>query len=199
MNFAKSLPTALFSRWSGLFSVINRQIAPSLAWSSGLLATQSSSETAKERKEAEEAYDMPYEQIAALKKIQTKYFLAEEITGGNEEAMLCLQKAGPETWGVCANYESYVEALVKQEKSRQSTRGAGAESLRVDTYFAESDFLSGQKGQLYFEKCWSEERLEGIIKFHSYVGEGRDHDSITFPGSPWIIDLLKNARDSLSE
>ena len=95
---------------------------PTLAVSGGAFTFMTSafkgkSKTASQREEEErkclDGYGMPLELKEELDKAIFKYAFAENSTGGNDEARLCLKSVSGTSWDVCDNYEECVKTLAE--------------------------------------------------------------------------------------
>ncbi|KAK4994151.1 hypothetical protein LTR66_005757 [Elasticomyces elasticus] len=141
----------------------------------------------QEVKDEEAIYGDNADIMAQVKVLQMKYFIAEDTSGVNDEARLCLKKPGTGLWGVCEDYELFVANLVKSEKramTADSTHVRNEEEhscreLKIRAFFSESDMMIGKKGQEYFERCWaSSAETRNVIDFRSTTVKGTDHGTI---------------------
>jgi hypothetical protein len=136
------------------------------------------------RRRLEEEYGLAKEVQIELDKLVFKSTFGEDTSGANDEALLCLRKGG--TWGEADDYAEYVKRLAELERRRLDEIGSPPENsrlsrLKVRTYFAESDAMSGRRGQAYVEECWKgagDDLYQDVIDFQFEVLPGSDHDSI---------------------
>jgi hypothetical protein len=172
--------------YAGLNQFINTKIMPSASWSGGMLSASAglfslgagsdlpgaakspSSTTLAER------YGVDSEMAKQIDHCLTKYHFAEDTTGANEEAKLCLRKCEDVAWGEAADYSKCILSIAENEGMRE----AGAAKLRADGYFAGSDIMSGKRGQEYFEQCWQREEVAAKIDFVGQTYSETDHDSV---------------------
>ncbi|KAM3079594.1 hypothetical protein ACMFMG_006009 [Clarireedia jacksonii] len=195
-KIAGKLPTNLLDSWAGLSTFINTKVLPSASWSGGLISSTAallSSSASTDIPGAEmsnstpevEQYGFDVETAKLIKKLSSKYQFAESNTGANEEVKLCLRKCNDADWGEAADYSSCIRKIADKEAAL-SNHEANAVKLRVEAYFAESDIMSGERGQKYFEKCWQSDEVNGKVDFAASTLMGSDHDSV-------LIDLKKGA------
>ena len=85
-----------------------------------------------------EKYGVPEDVAKYLSDLRMKYCLAESWVSGDQDAQLCLKKAGYGNWGICEDYEDFVRKLVELEKPYLTAADAELK-LKVQVYFAESD------------------------------------------------------------
>ena len=192
-SLASKLPASVIDYLSPLQGFIVSKIAPTLSFSGGLFSTTAalvggpkdvdSSIQAGSLEDAAEKYGVDVETAKILGSLAVKFNLAEDTTGANEEAKLCLMKGGKANWGALADYESCFQSIVTGETSRVR---AGEVKLRMEAAFASSDVIIGKGGQEYFEKCWTREGVSGGVDFESRMCEGTDHDGV-------LIDFHKGA------
>jgi hypothetical protein len=124
-----------------------------------------------------------------------KYAFAENTTGVNDEARLCLKSVRGTTWNVCDNYEEYVRTLADSWDQRISE---GSKPLRVDIFLPGEDMMVGEKGMKYFEECWKEESRGNGIKVECVRWKGTDHETTTSPINGAIgrmFSVAKGLRD----
>ena len=188
---AGKIPNGLFDSWNKVTKFVNRRIAPSMSWSGGVISSTAELFNPGPAKEASgstplaELYGTSDEMAKLIEKLQTEYHAAEDSTAGNEDARLCLKKDGEGSWGICENYQQYVQSLVTQEKERNQTNPF-ASKLKVSVYYAESDMMIGKGGQKYFDECWRQVEVAESIEYESTELPGTNHDST-------VQDLEKGA------
>jgi len=203
MSVAEFIPNGMFAHWNqvikGIGGLATNVIKPTLATSSGafetvksLLSSGTNMSVEAEERESMEAFGMTLEEVNKVISLGQKYSFAEDTTGGNADAMLCLKKGGA-SWGICEDYETFVPELV--QKLQSSLRPPTKVKVRV--CYAEDDMLVGKGGQSYFEKCWSSSATASVIKFESMTDPGTNHDSIVMPTNGSIRCLFEEAKDSL--
>jgi len=198
-SLASKLPASVIDYLSPLQGFIVSKIAPTLSFSGGLFSTTAalvggrkdvdSSIQAGSLEDAAEKYGVDVETAKIMRSLAVKFNLAEDTTGANEEAKLCLMKGGKADWGALANYEACVQSIADSEKQRVQ---AGEVKLRMEAAFASSDVIIGKGGQEYFERCWRWEGVAGSVDFASRTCEGVDHDGV-------LVDFQKGALKGLFE
>lgn len=132
---------------------------------------------------SEEEHNMEKELLAELR---IKYVMAEGISGGAQDALLCLKRPANH-WGPWNNYDKVAPILAANEEVFVAL-GDGFDSLktrqnlRIDVFYAEYDKLTnGKKGAAWFDKCWNEEARGKYIDFHSLPVTGQTHESVIDP------------------
>jgi hypothetical protein len=195
-TIAAKLPTNLLDSWAGLSTFINTKVMPSAAWSGGFissLAAQLSSSASTDIPGAEiststtdvEQYGFDAETAKLIKKLSSKYQFKETNTGANDEVKICLQKCNGADWGEAADYSSCIRKIADNEAAL-ATREPNAVKLSGEAFFAESDIMSAERGQKYFEQCWQNDEVKGKVDFATSTLPGTDHDSV-------LIDQKKGA------
>lgn len=195
-TIAAKLPTKLLDSWAGLSTFINTKILPSASWSGGIISSSAvllSSSASTDVPGAEmptsatevEQYGFDVETAKLIEKLSSKYQFAETNTGANEEVKLCLRKCNDADWGEAADYSSCIRKIADNEEAFAS-REPNAAKLGIEAFFAESDIMSGERGQKYFEQCWQSDEVKQKVDFATSTLPGTDHDSV-------LIDQKKGA------
>ena len=152
---------------------------------------------------------MDKESVEILEKTGFKFLMAESIKGVNEDALLCLKKPGtgtdgkPASWEAAEDYEAFVRDLAGRERERLrklSAQGLGegeAEKLKIDTFFAESDFMIGKKGEEFFRACWNRAEFRDAFEFEGMMVEKSNHDSVMECWRGGFEKMCREARWSL--
>ncbi|KPM42940.1 hypothetical protein AK830_g3636 [Neonectria ditissima] len=191
MKMLQYIPVSAFSVWNLIPKFFVSTAGPVLA-SSGAAVTkfsnalssgsQDTSELEQNRQTVTLRYGLSREEQMAIEALVFKEMFEENTAGANSEALQCLRKGKDWSWGKCEDCGVFVRELVNLERSR---RGAGESAdgiakLKVSTYFAESDALSGKQGQAYIEQCWKGTDDDGfvdVLDFETQTVFGADHDS----------------------
>jgi len=205
MSMAGYIPNSLFTHWNqvikGILSLRGGSIHTAMGSSSDAVSAMTSifKSTIDESEEDLERKSMDFcgvspNQLEKLIQKSQKCVFAEDTTGGNAEAMLCLKKAGPGLWGACEDYDKYLPALVRQ---LQSSNNAPVR-LKVQAYYAESDMLIGKGGQAFFEEKWSSSDFADVIDFQSSTIPKTDHDSICDPTNGVVGKILDEVKRSFA-
>jgi hypothetical protein len=201
MNFASKLPANVIDYLSPLQGFIVSKIAPTVSFSGGFLSSTAAlvggpkntnspgPVQAGSPEDAAEKYGVDLETAKIMRSLAVKFNLAEDTTGANEEAKLCLMKGGKADWGALADYEACVQSIADRERERVQ---AGEVKLRMEAAFASSDVIIGKGSQEYFEKCWRREGISDGVDFMSRTCEGVDHDGV-------LVDFHKGALKGLFE
>lgn len=123
-----------------------------------------------------EQYGYNEETAKIISKLSLKYQFAETNQGGNDEAKLCLSKCDDAAWGQAADYEACIKKIAQHEARRHP--GRGTTRLMIDAFFAESDIMSGNRGQQFFEDCWQRDEVKKQVDFTTVTLPGTSHDSV---------------------
>lgn len=197
------IPSSLISsHWNKINGWMANTLLPTLGASSGMLESLSNASFSTSASDLEEeqnvidAYGMTSSQRKALLTVFLKYMFAEDTTGANDEANLCLRKVADVTWGVANDYPEYVQKLGETWKDYASTSN-GNPKLHIQGYFASSDMLVGSGGHKYFESCWNEANCRDNIKFDGIVVPDSSHDSIGEPTKGALEKVLRQAKTAL--
>jgi len=223
MSFVASgwMPKVLVEKhWDNVSGFFATKLLPGLAASGGLMesfaalggsASSSSAsvlDRSKTKKQKEddgdearsmEAYGMTPAQKNAVSKLGLKFMFAEDTSGANDEALLCLRKGSEAdvSWGACEDYGAFVPKLAEEWKRFSGDGEHGGMKLRVQVYFASSDAMSGEGGQKYFEECWGRERCGDGIEFQGSVAEDTSHDNIGYPEKGVLEKVFREAKRAL--
>jgi hypothetical protein len=112
-----------------------------------------------------------------VERLMTQYIFAEGALGANDEARLCLKKGGKDLWGMTEDFGHFVQDLAAKE----ATQGEAADSakLRIRLVFAESDVMSGERGEKYFDHIWRQnEQCHQVFDVKSVRLPGTDHETV---------------------
>ena len=121
-----------------------------------------------------------------LAELRVKYCIAEGISGGSQDALLCLKRP-VNHWGSWGNYDKIVPLLAAHEEVFVSLKDGfepsqTRQNLRVDVFYPENDKLTnGKKGAAWFDNCWKEDIRGRFIDFHSLPVAGQTHESVIDP------------------
>jgi len=193
MNMASILPTGVIDNLSRVTKFVNERVVPVTSWSGGIVSSSMSLFKAEGASSdpgsttPAEKYGVDNEVGKEIERLSTKCFFEEDVTAGNEEAKLCLKKAGSGLWGTCEDYMEYVKLVNGREQQRLKSEpetDSARTKLQLQVYFAESDALVGKAGQEYFDKCWQQD--DRYVQFETHELPGTDHDTI-------LLDYKKGA------
>lgn len=211
MSFIASdwMPKALVEKhWDNLSGFVATKILPSFAASGGLMESVASSSgvlggsKSKKQKEEDdddaksmELYGMTCAQKKKVSSLGLKFMFAEETSGANHEALLCVRKGTDADvgWGICEDYGAFVPNLAKKWKDD----GEVASKLKLQVFFASSDAMSGEGGQNYFQECWEKVKCGDTIEFEATVVENTSHDNIGFPEKGVLERVFREAKKAL--
>jgi hypothetical protein len=181
------LPNTLLNHWNKVLSFTISSVAPTIAFSGGISAAvvapfkdkvKTQMQKEEEKRKCLDGYGITLELKEVVDATFFKFAFAENTTGLNDEARLCLKSVGGISWDACDNYEEYVRTLAEFWDKRIED---GSKPLRVDIFLPEEDVMVGEKGMKYFEECWKEESRGNGIKVECVRWKGTDHDSTTSP------------------
>lgn len=203
---AEMIPEVMMRNWNGISKAFDAYIMPMKAFSSGFIGGIMSSwgwgkqpvDDAEERSLIEKYHGVSKEVQNEIDKKCNIYASQEETIGANDEAMLCLKKAGPGLWGACEDHSTFVDNLVASERRRKASGSNTTSNLKVQAYFAESDMLIGERGKLYFEECWSAERTGGVIDFTAITTTKTNHDNVCGAQRGYMEKIFDDAKLSLT-
>lgn len=199
MQAARHIPKPIFGFWNRIPEFFHNTVGQPLAASGMVFTSVTNALTPRaavsgdhedntprglNRRRLEEVYGVAKDVQKELDRLVFYSTFREDTSGANDEAMFCLKKGG--TWGEADDYAEYVRRLVELERKRvdegvQAGDEARTGKLKVRAYFAESDAMSGKRGQAYVEECWKggkNDQYQEAIDFQSEVLPGTDHDSI---------------------
>lgn len=181
MQLAQLVPVKVFGVWHQIPRFFLLKAEPVFA-SSGAVVTKiqgsvwggqdraSSSQVEKTRRRIERDYGLTRDLQVELESLVSRFLFKENTVGANAEALQCLRKGPPGTWGICDDYAQFVRELVGRESADRRAR------LKVQMYFAENDSMIGKKGQAYMEECWED---QDVFDFEARRVLGTDHDSLS--------------------
>ncbi|CAG8975835.1 hypothetical protein HYALB_00009415 [Hymenoscyphus albidus] len=220
MSFVASnwMPKALVEKhWDNVSGFVATKLLPGFAASGGLMegiaaaaGSNSSgcpgSTKAKKQKQdhddemtSMELYGMTCAQRNEVENLGLKYMFAENTSGANDEALLCLRK-GKETdvgWGVCEDYVAFVPKLAEKWKKSSGDGESAKLKLRLQVYYAASDAMSGEGGRKFFEECWREDKCGDAIEFLGSTVPDTSHDSIGFSENGVLEKVFREAKKAL--
>ncbi|PVI01523.1 hypothetical protein DM02DRAFT_671197 [Periconia macrospinosa] len=119
--------------------------------------------------------------VTELRNHITTFVFAESTTGVSLDAQLLLKRphstvwCAPELeWGDIDDVPPLLSQIIHDEEGRSGERGR---KWVIDAFHAESDHMVGDKGRVWFDKCWVGEGYE----YRSQVVKGGDHDFLMDP------------------
>lgn len=184
MRMAQHIPTMAFALWNKIPRFVATQASPVLSASGALFRHISPSGSGDSNdppedlsflhenwRRVERVYGTPFLEQKELAQLAIRFMHAENTVGANSEAMQALRKDGGSSWGVCSDYAECAKALA-------------TEGYTLRAYFAATDALVGERGQKYFEQCWTAPGTEAV-HFVSRTIEGSDHDTIVQAVEVW--------------
>ena len=201
MQAGQFLPNKIFDAWNSVNRFIACNVMPSISSSQAVFSSMSKIEpnpqaeqAAKSWRQANAAqfareYGEAVEFQEAVQSVTMRRMFSEDTTGSNSEALACLRKAPPGSWGKCEDYAQFVQDLADLERSRARQGLAPERKLQVRAYFATSDIMIGKGGQTYVESCWkgsSPGLFEDALDFEAQTVPGPDHDGLVTS-----VDILK--------
>ena len=194
-SLTRFAPDLAIGHYHCLVKFMVNNINPALAFSGGICSKlgsafpafkpdgRSSSKLANAKDKAKQSASSPKKisQPKVMSRLISQYALAEDISGGSQEGLLCLKR--PQNyWGEWKNYDKFTPMLAASEKKFRHDSGLnGCEQakLRVEVFYAEHDsMINGRTGSEWFDKCWSEDARAGVIDYHSQTVPGKNHESI---------------------
>jgi hypothetical protein len=186
----------MIDSWADLSIYINNNVMPSASWSGGLLSSAASlfsSSASTDIPGAEistfttpaERYGVDGETAKVIDKLSMKHRFAEDITGVNDEAKLCLRKCDDADWGEARDYAACIRSIAQNERTLQQQNSGGAK-LKVEAFFSDSDIMIGKRGQEYFEQCWQQDVCKESLDFATKTYPNTTHDSV-------VVDYKKGA------
>jgi hypothetical protein len=201
LKAAQFIPASAFKLWHHIPRLFLAQDGSATATSgaavakfSAMLSPSTTEQRDKNRRYIEENYGLGLDRQVEIDSAMMQNMFKEDTVGANSEALQCLRKK-PDTWGVCEDYDVFVKKFLELEKER----GRSGVPLKVQTYFAEEDSMSGKKGQAYFEKCWAQAEagdLGTVLKFESTTIPGSDHDGLVQSAEVWER-ILKDVKQTV--
>ncbi|KAI9753265.1 MAG: hypothetical protein M4579_005238 [Chaenotheca gracillima] len=213
----------IFNFSSGLYGKItNMSSIPASSPSTSDAADGTGNGTTNGENVGEEQQDEDDERSKSEKKKQSdaissfvmKCAFAENMEGGSQDALLCLQKNPDPTttnadninssspqkslWGTWTDYADVIPVLAAQESQllplNPTNNNEGAKKMLIQAFYASSDRMIGKKGGEYVDKCWKEKGDEQF-EYESTVVEGADHDSIVSEEIGVLDTILKTAAE----
>lgn len=138
--------------------------------------------------DSQEKYGVDKKTAEEIERLNAKYAFTEGMSGGNDEARLCMKKL---SWLDCEDYAEWIKVLSQRESER--LRDQSTESkLKFRMHFAESDIMIGKGGQKYFEQCWKQEGVSEVVDVESKEWPGSNHETV-------LLDFNKGAVRSVFE
>ncbi|KAI0455968.1 hypothetical protein F5B21DRAFT_469284 [Xylaria acuta] len=107
-------------------------------------------------------------------------FQKEELRGLGKDALLLLKRdENPGCWGIWNDYDTLVPSLAQAERELRTGNSGAVSPLRVDVFFAESDFMIGTTtAPAWFNNCWRPEQRGDFINYSSVTIPKTTHDTI---------------------
>lgn len=202
LRMAQFIPNKAFGLWneipkflntSGLFSALSA--SGTVFNKVGEMMSSSAPSTTAPDAQTEDFYDancrkleekcgFPQDVQKALESETTKAVFKESTVGANSEALLCLKKGKQGQWGRCEDLADYLTDLASLERSRRESATIGGK-LKVDMFFGETDFMIGEAGQAYVEKCWQDSNYKDAFDYEATTIVESNHDSVVSSVEVW--------------
>ena len=199
------VPDAILSKSPIFVKFFANNITPALMFSSGVIESIGKNSTTGVGSDTPEFmdYDPEIKRLEPeLNKIFPKLLFSENITGGSDEAFLCL-KRGKCTWGAFKDYDDAVPMVVKQEQdlavNSSVSNGRKPEKLRVEVFFAENDSMVGNSGEDWFKRCWEDAAPGDYITYSGETVLGTGHEDIFSPETGVIDRIMATTVKSFAD
>jgi len=193
------VPDGVLNKWPSIAKFMSARVAPMFLFSGQIVNSITNTMLPDAQLEAPDQSDYDPELRAIfpeLERLVTKVFMEENMSGGADEAFLCLKRGDKWSWGLFADIEEAVSMLVYHERlltsGPDSSQGdIRQEKLRVEVFFAESDIMIGKKGQEWFSQCWQSQDIADVISYTSETVPESSHETIGDPGRGIFARLFK--------
>lgn len=171
LSAVQSLPRWLIGNTDKFAKLINNYIGPSIGLSIG----------SAQKLVAKAVPSAPSSADAELSEVQTEASIwpkiidriyGEGMQGISDEAVLLMQKdEGMNGWGDWGDYDALTPRLAEALRAAHRT-------LRVETFWTESDFMIGGhgKGAAWFDQCWDEAHCGNAVVYSSTILKGATHN-----------------------
>uniref|UniRef100_A0A8H7THW0 AB hydrolase-1 domain-containing protein n=1 Tax=Bionectria ochroleuca TaxID=29856 RepID=A0A8H7THW0_BIOOC len=180
-------PVFALSQWNKLAKFFVVQAGGTIEASSGILGqmaqaltpgNQEPSDREKNMRAIARDYGPAYDTQVELERLMVRGMFDQETAGANWEAVNCLKKGPKGAWDEADNMHDLVDRIASREKETHSEGQAG--KLTVSIYFAESDVMTGKKGQDYFRSCWVDAATahDQCVDIQARTIEKTNHDSV---------------------
>lgn len=190
------LPDGVINSFGGLNEFINDKVMASASWSGGLLSSTTSlfsSSTGSDDSgtnsststTSAERFGVDEQTAKAIDRLSVKYKFAEDTSGINDEARLCLQKCADGDWGEAHDYADCIKSILRNEHTL-TQQHPERPKLKVAAYFSGSDVMIGKRGEEYFKQCWQQSNWQEMIDFSTQTFPKANHDTV-------LIDYKKGA------
>ena len=143
-------------------------------------------------KSARECFGCSLTVYNEITKNSSRFLFAENTSGGNEEARLCMKSVPGSSWDRCEVYPTFVLDLKVEWEKRLKQNG---KKLKLDIVWGEGDdAMIGAKGMRYFKDCFKQENCGEGIEVEVCEVPGASHDTVIDPCFNPMGELLDRVR-----
>ncbi|KAH9214438.1 Alpha/Beta hydrolase protein [Leptodontidium sp. 2 PMI_412] len=197
LKIAAALPNPLINGWNSIIGGIITTGIPTFQASSTVFgnvtnvfknnAREAISKEAQE-KSCRDSFGFSLAVHNEVTKNSGKFLFAENTSGGNDEARLCMKSVPGSSWDRCEVYPTFVLDLKIEWEKRAKQNG---KKLRLDIVFGEgNDAMIGAVGMKYFKDCFKKENCGEGIEVEVSETPGASHDTIIDPCFAPMRELL---------
>jgi hypothetical protein len=231
------LPAPLIGRFASLARFVNNNVIPLAGLSSGFLhslkdsfhlstptpAPVPLSPTPMSR--ASSVKGLPHgldlddpSVVEEMRQLITTYLFAENTDGVSADAQLFLKKPHSTPWcsGIFWSDIDYVVPLLRKMIQEDHNDSEDGRRWLVDAYHAETDNMIGERGRLWFDKCWTPatsspsssngqspavggEGSKNSLEYRSEIVPYTDHNYIMDPGFGCSERWLERVREAFPQ
>lgn len=209
LQVAELLPAGMIGKFSSLARWVNGTVIPVVGMSTGLSNTVINGlkrstptpgaaavpplqpSTEGRRLSVQPAQDIcsldltDADVVKDLRDLIPTFLFAENIEGVGQDTQLCLRKPRSIPWSTPSWVWEDIDDAVRQLSGIIAEESHKEWTWAVDAFHAETDAMVSDRGRVWFDKCWQNDRLctneAGGLAYRSQIVEGSDHDFILDP------------------
>ena len=204
MRYLTWIPNPLYRNWASVAKTVLPKVNETLNFSTGIASSLKKTVDTCEPKETPGVSDEIRCILPELTKVFPRNLFSENVSGGSDEAMICLKRGGKEgpSWGLFEDYDEAAMKITTQEsrKPPETPSTAATEivprKLHVKAVYGESDAMIGIKGGQWFDYCWKQQGISDSVDFESTFVPGLTHEGIADPEKAILHNVLRNIVDN---
>ncbi|KAF2230349.1 hypothetical protein EV356DRAFT_509172 [Viridothelium virens] len=171
-SLASSLPRSLIAQTGTLATFVNSTLGPALGVSAAVSGGVAQLWPQAKKSTGREGADVAFEE-GVRERVAERVFAGGVRGLGQETQVLLRNGVEKDGWSDWGDFDVLAPRLAEAVREV-----GGADRLKVDVFFAESDIMigdAGKKGNRWFEACWRD--VDGV-EFASETVKGSDHDGV---------------------
>ena len=205
MSYLTRIPSSLIRNWASVAKALLPSLNATLTFSTGVVSSlKKINDDTCVPKEMPGVSDEMRALLPELAKLVLRNLFSEKVSGGSDEAMICVKRGGKKdaSWGLFEDYDEAAMKIMVQESGRPTRIPSTASiettprKLNVKAFYGEADAMIGIKGGEWFDYCWKQNGASDSVDFESTFVPGVTHEGIADPEKAILHNVLRDIVDN---